>query len=378
MQYSFSDEQEQFRDIVSRFMREKSPSSEVRRWMETADGYDLKVWQQMNRELGLSALAIPEAYGGQGFGFVELGIVLEEMGRYLVCTPFLSSAVLAGHAILNAGSESQKLALLPRITSGEVIATLAVSEAQGSWQADDIEMLATETQTGFSLTGMKKFVSDGMSADLIVIAALVKNDSGKTRPAFFTIKNTADGFTRRAVESMDKSRKLAVLELKEVDAELLGDPFSEEGSQAVSRTICQGAVALANEMVGGCQYLLESAVEYAQLRMQFGRSIGSFQAVKHMCADMLLEVELAKSAAYQAAQAASENDPEFPAIASLAKACVSETYIRTAATCIQIHGGIGFTWDNDTHLWFKRAKSSEEFLGGPTKHRELLMQCWGV
>jgi alkylation response protein AidB-like acyl-CoA dehydrogenase len=152
----------------------------------------------------------------------------------------------------------------------------------------------------------------------------------------------------------------------------------DAGAAPLVRTLDQAAIALANEMAGGAQTLLDSAVKYSKLRVQFGREIGSFQAIKHKLADLLLEVELAKSAAYYAAQAAAVDDPEWPVLASLAKAATSETYLHTAAECIQIHGGIGFTWDNDTHLWFKRAKSSEVFLGQPSYHRELLMQRWGV
>ncbi len=381
MQYSFSDEQEQFRDIVARFMREKSPTSEVRKLMETASGYDANIWQQMNQELGLGALCIPEVYGGQGFGFVELAIVLEEMGRNLFCAPFFSSSVLATQAILNTATEAQKSAILPDIASGQRIATLAMCEANASWRAKDVSMLAEPVDGGFSLSGKKHLVTDGMYADTFVVAACVDNGAGKSEAAFFLVQSDASGLRRAEQDGIDATRKLAELEFRGVVAEMLGKPDSVK----VDKSIAFSCVALANEMVGGCQYLLSSAVEYAQLRMQFGRTIGSFQAIKHMCADMLLEVELARSAAYQAAQAVhhaaqaeSEDDSEMLALASLAKASVSDAYIRTAETCIQIHGGIGFTWDNDTHLWFKRAKSSEEFLGGPMLHRELLMQAWGV
>ena len=165
------------------------------------------------------------------------------------------------------------------------------------------------------------------------------------------------------------------IEFNDARATLLGELGA--GFAPLTKTLDQAAIALANEMVGGAQALLDAAIEYAKMRMQFGRAIGSFQAIKHKCADMLIDVELAKSAAYHAAQAAAENDPDTPSLASLAKACASDAYVRTAATCIQIHGGIGFTWDNDTHLWYKRAKSSEAFLGLPSYHRERLMQRWG-
>jgi alkylation response protein AidB-like acyl-CoA dehydrogenase len=322
----------------------------------------------LNQQLGLTAVHIPEEYGGQGFGFVELGIVLEEMGRALLCAPYFASTVLAATAIMNAGTETQKRELLPAIASGETIATLAFTEPNGRWDAEGIE---TEVSGKHRLDGVKSFVLDGHTADLIVVVA--RGDQGLS---FFMVPGNASGLTRRALKVVDPTRKLARLEFRGVEAELLG----EEGGGAVpfARTMMQAAACLANEMVGGAEKLRESALDYANLRVQFGRTIASFQSMKHKQADMLVDVELAKSAAYVAAQAAAEDDADLPALASLAKATASEVYIHTAIHTIQIHGGIGFTWDNDTHLWFKRAKSSEVFLGDPTYHRELMMRAWGV
>ena len=217
---------------------------------------------------------------------------------------------------------------------------------------------------------------DGHVADLLVVAARVGKTAGYEGLALFTLDANRAGVERRLLESMDPTRKLARIDFHGAHADLLGS--LADGAAPILRTLDHAAIALASEMVGGAQALLDSAVSYAKLRVQFGRTIGSFQAIKHKLADMLLEVELAKSAAYYAAQAAAVEDPELPALASLAKAASSETYLHTAIECIQIHGGIGFTWDNDTHLWFKRAKSSEVFLGQPSYHRELLMQRWGV
>jgi len=213
-------------------------------------------------------------------------------------------------------------------------------------------------------------------ADLLIVAARIPGTTGREGLALFTIGAKAGGVERRLLESMDPTRKIARVDFRGAHANLLGK--LDDGAKPIVRTLDQAAIALANEMAGGAQTMLDSAVDYAKLRVQFGRTIGSFQAIKHRLADMLLEVELAKSAAYYAAQAAAIEDPEWPALASLAKAGASETYLHTAAECIQLHGGIGFTWDNDTHLWFKRAKSSEVFLGQPSYHRELLMQHWGV
>ncbi|HEY7579449.1 MAG TPA: acyl-CoA dehydrogenase family protein [Acetobacteraceae bacterium] len=368
MQFSFTSEQEEFRSVLRRFLEEKSPPAVVRRLMETEAGWEREGWRELNQQLGLTAVHIPEAYGGQGFGPVELGIVLEETGRALLCAPYFSSTVLAATAIMQAGTEAQKRALLPDIAAGETIATLAFTEANGRWDADGIALRASGKHR---LDGVKSFVLDGHTADLIVVVA--RGDAGLS---FFTVPGDAPGLTRRALKVLDPTRKQALLTFDGVEAELLG----EEGAGAApfARTMTLAAVGLANEMVGGAERLRQSALDYANLRVQFGRTIASFQSMKHKQADMLVDVELARSAAYCAAAAAAEGDAELPAIASLAKAAAAEAYMQTAIHTIQIHGGIGFTWDNDTHLWFKRAKSSEVFLGDPAYHRELMMRAWGA
>ena len=376
MQFSFTDEQQEFRSVLRRFLEDKSPPIVVRRLMETEAGWDRAAWQELNQQLGLTAVHIPEQYGGQGFGPVELGIVLEEMGRALLCAPYFSSTVLAATAIMHAATEAQKRALLPDIADGGTIATLAFTEPNGRWDAGGVACTATRAGAKYRLDGTKSFVLDGHTADRIVVLARRPDSSGDDGLSFFIVPSDAAGLSRRALKVMDPTRKLARLEFRSVEAELLG----EEGRAAEPfvRTMQLAAVALANEMVGGAERLRESALDYANLRVQFGRTIASFQTMKHKQADMLVDVELAKSAAYAAASAAAENDPELPAIASLAKACASDAYLQTAIHTIQIHGGIGFTWDNDTHLWFKRAKSSEVFLGDATYHRELMMRAWKV
>ena len=371
MKFSFTDEQQEFRSVLRRFLEDKSPATEVRRLMETDAGCDPEVWRQLSQELGLTAIHIPETYGGQGFGIGELAIAVEEMGRALLCAPFFASTVMAATAILKAGSEDQKQLLLPDIASGETIATLAIAEADGAWDGSDVAMTATGTSGKYTLDGTKSFVLDGCTADLIVV--LARSDDGLS---FFTVRADAAGLERAALKSMDPTRKLGRLSFKSVEAELLGTAGGADGPLA--ETLDVAAVCLANEMVGGAERLRESAVEYANMRVQFGRAIGSFQSLKHKAADMLLEVELAKSAAYYAAAAMDEDDEDVSALASLAKAAASEAYMQTAIHTVQIHGGIGFTWDNDTHLWFKRAKSSEVFLGGAAYHRERLMQQWNV
>lgn len=371
MRFGFTDEQEQFRAVVRRFLRDHSPTSDVRRQMETVNGYDRAVWQQLNRELGLVGIHVPEQFGGQGFGFVELGIVLQEMGRALFCAPFFASAVLATQTLLNGATEAEKRALLPAIASGERIATLAWMEASG-WDVGGIALTATPVNGGYRLDGTKKFVLDGHTADLVIVAARIRGTAGEIGISLFAVDAPCAGLVRRRLATLDPTRKQAELVFNNVSARPLGDIGN--GAASLSRTLDQAAVALACEMVGGARALLESAVEYSKLRMQFGRPIGSFQAIKHKCADLLLDVELANAAACYAAAAVAEGDPEVPALASLAKACASDTYMRAAIECIQIHGGIGFTWDFDTHLWFKRAKSSEVLLGDAGYHRERYLQ----
>ena len=371
MQYAFTDEQEQLRLAVRRFLGDRSPTPEVRRLMATDAGYDPAVWWQLCSDLALGGVHIPEAYGGQGFSFAELAIVVEETGRALLCAPYFSSTVLAATAILNAGREDDKAELLPSIAAGERLATLAVTESGGEVPGD----IALVAEAG-RLSGVKSHVVDGCLADLLVVVARAPGTTGDDGLSFYAVAGDAAGVSRKPLATLDATRKLARVEFDRVPARLIG--VEGQGGAALARTLDLAAVALASEMVGGAQRLLDSAVEYAKLRMQFGRPIGSFQAVKHRLADLLLEVELAKSAAYRAADGAARNDAELPALASLAKAAASDAYMRAAKDCIQIHGGIGFTWDNDTHLWYKRAKSSEVFLGDPLQHRERLASHWAV
>jgi alkylation response protein AidB-like acyl-CoA dehydrogenase len=371
MNFAFSEEQEELRSSVRRFLEDKSPMTEVRRLMETSEGYDTAVWKQMGEQLGLQAIAIPEEYGGVGFGYVELTVIFEEMGGALLCAPYFATVALAANALLSSGDESAKKDLLPGIASGETIATLALTEDTGRWDLDGITLAATGKGGDWKLDGHKMFVIDGHTADLILVA-------GRTGKgvSLFAVESSAAGLTRTALATMDQTRKQARIEFSGTPARLVG----EEGGAgpALSRTLDLAAVALAAEQVGGAQRCLDTAVDYAKTRIQFGRPIGSFQAIKHKCADMLLEVESAKSAAYYAGWAAAEDSEELPVVASLAKSYCSEAYFHAAAENIQIHGGIGFTWEHDAHLYFKRAKSSELLLGDPSYHRELLAQRIGI
>jgi alkylation response protein AidB-like acyl-CoA dehydrogenase len=370
MNFAFSDEQEELRRSVRRFLQEKSPSAEVRRLMETTEGYDQAVWDQMANQLGLQALAIPEEYGGAGFTNVELTVVFEEMGAALLCAPYFSTVALGANAILSSGDESAKKDLLPGIAEGTTKATLAITEDSGRWEPDAVTLEATGGPD-WSLTGAKMYVIDGHVADLIIVVA--RTPKGLT---LFAVDGDASGLVRTPLATMDQTRKQARLEFSSTPARLIG--AEGEAGPAVTRILDLAAVALAAEQVGGAQRCLDMAVEYAKTRIQFGRPIGSFQAIKHKCADMLLEVESAKSAAYYAGWAAADDSDELPVVASLAKSYCSEAYFHAAAENIQIHGGIGFTWEHDAHLYFKRAKSSELLLGDPSYHRELLAQRIGI
>ena len=376
MNFAFTEDQDSLRDVVRSFVENKSSEEAVRELMDTETGYDAAVWAQMGGELGLQGLHIPEEFGGQGYGFVELAIVFEEMGRRLLCAPYFATVALAANAILNAGTNDEKAALLPGIASGETIGALAFTEANGRWDADGITMVAKGSGSDWTLDGEKMFVIDGHNADLIVVVARTEGTTGEDGISFFTVAGDAAGLTRTPLATMDQTRKQARLEFKGVKATPLGAPGA--GWAALSKTLDQAAVCLSNEMVGGAQFVLDMSVEYAKVRVQFGRPIGSFQAIKHKCADMLLEVESAKSAAYYSAWAAAEDNEELPVVASLSKAYCSDAYFHSTAENIQIHGGIGFTWEHPAHLYFKRAKSSEILLGDATYHRELLAQRIGI
>jgi len=371
MNFAFSEEQEELRNIVRQFLEAKSAETAVREQMETEQGYDTEVWSQMAEQLGLQSLTIPEEFGGQGFGYVELIVVLEEMGRALLCAPYFSSVVLAANAVMQSGDDAAKAAILPGIASGETIATLALTEPNGRWDESGIEATATNDGGTWKISGTKSFVIDGHTANIIIVAA--RTAAGVS---LFSVSGDAAGLTRTSLSTMDQTRKQAKLEFAGVEGTLIGADGA--GWNVISTVLDLAAVGLAAEQVGGAQMCLDMAVQYAKDRVQFGRPIGSFQAIKHKCADMLLEVESAKSAAYYAGWCASELNDELPAVASLAKAYCSDAYFHAASENIQIHGGIGFTWEHPAHLYFKRAKSSELLFGDPTYHRELLAQRIGI
>jgi alkylation response protein AidB-like acyl-CoA dehydrogenase len=371
MELRFSEEQEQLRALVRRFCAERSPESAVRAAMVGEHGYDAALWRLLASELGLPGLIVPEELGGAGLGAVELGLAMEEMGRALLCAPFLSSAVLAANALLACGDGLAQKEYLPGIASGERIATLAWAEPRAGWDAARVELSARRAGAGWQLDGVKTPVTDGARADLILVAA--RSDSGVS---LLAVEGGAKGVARSPIPPLDLTRRLARLEFSAAPARLIG---AEGGAlPGLERALDLAAAALASEMVGGAQACLDLAVEYAKARLQFGRPIGSLQAIKHKCADTLCDVETARSASQFAGFAAAGPAEELRIAASMAKAHCAEAFFQAAARCLQIHGGIGFTWENPTHLYLKRAKSSLLLLGDPVYHRDRLARALGA
>jgi alkylation response protein AidB-like acyl-CoA dehydrogenase len=379
MRFAFNEEQEQLRASARSFLGAHASPARVREAMASPRGFDAAVWRRIGAELGWPAVTIPEAYGGLGLGWVELVALMEEMGAALLCAPFFSSVCLGATALLVGGSEEQRRRHLPGIAAGETIATVAYTEANGRWDAAAIAATAERRGGEFVLAGVKTFVLDGHTADLLLVGARRPGSQGAEGVSLFAVPADAPGVVRRALPTMDQTRKQAEVTLRDVRlpaAALVGE--ENAGWATLERTLDLAAVALAAEQVGGAQRRLDMTVAYAKERVQFGRPIGSFQAIKHKCADLLLLVESARSAAYYAGWAAAVEDEELPALASLAKAYCSDAYFRCAADAIQIHGGVGFTWEYDVHLYFKRATSSATLLGDASYHRELLAQRIGL
>jgi alkylation response protein AidB-like acyl-CoA dehydrogenase len=355
-------------DTLREFLESTVDLDAVRQQSLTDSAIDRDAWEGL-RQMGLVGLHVPEEYGGAGFSFVETGIVFEELGRQVVPVPLLSS-VLGSAAILAAGSDEQKSRLLPSISSGERIATLAVFES--AHDPDDIQCVAERVGAGWELSGTKRYVTDAPNADLFVVAADTASGVG-----LFVIDGSFEGVSITPTPSLDATRPLGELALDRVsiadDSYLGGSPNPE----AIRTALDVGVVALAQEQSGGAERCLEMSVEYANARFQFGRAIGSFQAVKHMCADMLVSVEHAKSAAWHAAR--SMDDPkEFSIAVPLARSVCSDAYLRAAGDTIQIFGGIGFTWEHDAHLYFKRAKSTALLLGSVDSYRDRLADAIGI
>lgn len=360
MSVSFTDEQEELRRYVRQWLDERAPFDEVRRIMETGDGFDAAQWKEMG-ELGWLGMAIDEAYGGAGYGFGELAVMSEEMGRSLYPSPYLATVVMSASLVDYLGSEDQKSDLLGAIAAGDRRLALAPGTFTTDRSGDD-----------WLVSGSARFVLDGHTADSLLIVA-----AGGGSEMVLLVDGEAEGVARQRLDVMDLTRPQAEVKLSGAPGIRLGNDASDV--EAALDLMWERAVgALAMEQVGGARACLEMSVEYAKDRHQFGRPIGTFQAIKHMCADMLVAVESARSAAYHLATAIAEDPDEVAVAAPVAKSYCSAAYFQAASDTIQIHGGIGFTWEHNAHLHLKRAKSSQLLFGGGSFHRRRLAGRLGI
>jgi alkylation response protein AidB-like acyl-CoA dehydrogenase len=370
--FAFSEEQEMLRRSAREFLAKECGPKVVRKLME-GDGYDPALWKKM-AELGWTALGIPDQYGGVGT-FLDLVVVLEEAGRALLPGPFFSTMGLAVPVLIEAGSEAQKKEVLGAIADGSARATLALTEPSGRWDANSVALTAKQQGGGWRLDGVKLFVPDAETADYTVVAARTRGE-GEEGISLFLVKGRPKGMTVKALETMDMTRRWSEVRFDgvQLDADaVMGAP--DKAWPRLKRALEWATSALCAEMVGGLQKVLETSTEYAKTRHQFGKPIGIYQAVSHKIADMLVLAESGKSATYYAAWSVDADAPDRSLASSMAKAYVSDAYRKVAGDGIQVHGGIGFTWEHDMHLYFKRAKSSEVTLGDATYHRELVAQA---
>jgi alkylation response protein AidB-like acyl-CoA dehydrogenase len=371
MDFGFSQEQDMLRATARKFLENECTSAFVRARMEEPAGVTDEFWAKL-AEQGWLGLVYPEEYGGSGLGFVDLTVLMEEMGRVVMPGPFFSTVLLGGLSILEAGSGAQKKAWLPKIAQGAAKATLAWTEPSARWDAGGVTTTARPAGTGFVLNGTKLFVLDAHLADVLVVVA--RTDAGQSAESgvsLFLVPRDARGLDVKLLPSMDQTRKLCEVTLGDVAVPAEGLLGARDGGWApLARVVDRATVALCAEMCGGAQRVLDMTTEYAKIRIAFGKPIGTYQGVKHRAADMLVDVENGKSLTYYAAWTVDESAPEAPLAASMAKAYVSDAYRKVSGAGIQLHGGIGFTWEHDLHLYFKRAKSSEFTFGDATYHRE--------
>jgi alkylation response protein AidB-like acyl-CoA dehydrogenase len=371
MDFGFSEQQDLLRASARQFLERECPPDLMRRSSDDPQGYSAALWEKM-AALGWMGLVLPERYGGSGLSFVDLTILMEEMGRVLLPAPFFSSIALGALTLLETGSDEQRQQMLPRLARGEAKVSVALLEADGRYDPRGISMRASIGGNRATLNGTKLFVADAQVADYVICVARTRR--GRTPESglsLFMLDMTSPGIVCTPLISMDQTRRFCELSFTRVSVSLeamLGG--RDTAWPLLQRALDKATVALCAEMVGGAEKAMEMCVEYGKTRVQFGRQIGGFQAVKHKIADMKVLVENAKSVVYYAAWALDHGAPEASRAASMAKAYCSEMYPRVTADGVQVHGGIGFTWDHNLHLYFKRAKGSEVLLGNATWHRE--------
>jgi alkylation response protein AidB-like acyl-CoA dehydrogenase len=356
MNFDFSDDQKQLRDQARKFLAEKCPPKAVRTVLDGKEPYDRALWKGL-AEMGFLGVAIPEAYGGAGAGHLELCVIAEEMGRALAPVPFSSTVYLAAEAILLAGSEAQKRKWLPAIAAGEAIGTLALFEGTGNPSPQGVKLSAV----GGSLNGVKKPVPDGAIADFAIVAARTGPGERETDIGLFLVDMKAGGVEAKTLTNLDPSRGQAELTFKNCKAEPLG--AAKQDWAILTQVLDRAAVLMAFEQVGGADRALEMGRDYALDRIAFGRPIGSFQAVKHMLADMYVSATLARSNCYYGAWALSTNASELPEAAAAARISATQAFQHCAKNNIQVHGGMGFTWEFDCHMYYRRANATALGLG---------------
>jgi alkylation response protein AidB-like acyl-CoA dehydrogenase len=352
-----NDEQVEFRAAIAHFLERRSTESDVRKLMVTDDGHDPAVWAHMADQLELQGLVLPERFGGGGFSLAEAAIVFEEAGRALLCAPYFATVAMAATLLVASADEGMMSTYLPLIADGSLIATVAVIEDPWSWRPESVHVRADQRDGSWVINGVKSQVLDGALAGLIIVVA--RTDDGVS---LFAVDGDAPGLAALRLSTLDQTRKQSRLDFVDVPAKPVG--MAGRGWEAVEEMLDFATVALAAEQLGVARAMLDRTVSYAGTRMQFGRAIGSFQSVKHKCANLLVSVELARSAVQYAVWAADEEPDDRSIAANIALTYASRAAFQSAADGIQIHGGIGFTWEHPAHLFLKRAKSNQILLGG--------------
>jgi 3-oxochol-4-en-24-oyl-CoA dehydrogenase len=354
MSLALTDDAMEIAAVVAAFLEQHAPEAAVRRTIATGPGHDVHLWRRMADELQLQALIVPERHGGAGLGWIELGAVLEQLGAALACVPYLSGIMVAV-AMLAGGDDAACEDVLPGIADGATIATIAFGDEPGG-------AAARQDRTAWRLTGVVGPVADGLQADVLLVSAAGPDDS-----ALFLVDGRDPQVRRTALAGLDLTRPLARIAFDDVAARRL--VTSGDGATAVRRARDLAGIALACEQVGGAQRALDLAVAHAKTRVQFGRPIGAFQAVKHKLADLLVDTETARAAAYHALGAAGAEGDDLSLAAAVAQAWCSDAFLHVAEEALQIHGGIGMSWEHPAHLYLRRAKSDQLLLGAPVEHR---------
>jgi alkylation response protein AidB-like acyl-CoA dehydrogenase len=379
MQFALTDEQQMIRDAARTFFAENAGSEPLRAAIESPSSYDPALWQRLAGESGWAGIAIAERYGGAGLGMVELALLQHEQGRRLVVSPFFSTVCLAAPLIAEAGTETQRGAWLPKIAAGDARLAVACANAQGATDADRLDVCMRARSDGFALSGEADFVIHGHACEALLVAARGPGSDATGALTIAIVARDAPGLTIEPRTMLDLTRPMSRVAFADVRLnrdDLLGEPG--QAGAAYERALDLARVALAAEAVGVAEFALEMTTAYVKDRVQFGRPIGSFQAVKHRLADMMVAIEAARSASWYAACVADELAAELPEAASIAKAACSDAAFECAANAIQLHGGIGFTWEHDAHLYFKRARAISTLLGTPAWHRERIAELIGL